>query len=212
MSACRSRWELACPLVSAHQPVNLRFGADINAARRLVHYQELGLAGKPFADDNLLAHIEIGDVQLRQQIRRPRFHALPIDRLDAEALLHRRVPHEDIFRHRQLRVQAELLIYRGDAGAVRLARGGEGDTPPIQVDFARIRLINAGDNLDHRGFVGAILADKRMHFAAPHFKMRVLQRVHAGEILVDVPQRQQSAAIRHHACPPGGRISAQKRA
>ena len=57
----------------------------------------------------------------------------------------------------------------------------------------------AGQNLDHRRFAGAVLADQRVNFARARPPARPLKGRNAGERLADSPHRKQGAAIRRES-------------
>src|SRR5207249_2508703 len=73
----------------------------------------------------------------------------------------------------------------------RCAGRGERHRGAKVVDAPRIRLVNAGDNLDQRRFSRPILPDQGMHFAGGQGKVDAVERQHTGETLGDAAQLQQ---------------------
>ena len=70
----------------------------------------------------------------------------------------------------------------------RRAERGAGDLDPLAVeaDFARASASTAPDeDLDQRRLAGAVLAEDRVHFAAPQIEVDVLQRGDAAIFLAD---------------------------
>ena len=99
----------------AHDAEQLLDIAFSEGGGRFVHDQDLRVERERFGDFHPLpiadiqradlgADIEIKDVEFGKQGFRPHLHLLPIDGLQAEPLFCRRVTHEDILGHRQLRV------------------------------------------------------------------------------------------------------------
>ncbi|WP_456657151.1 hypothetical protein [Bradyrhizobium sp. JR3.5] len=50
--------------------------------------------------------------------------------------------------------------------------------------------MNAAEDLDQRGFSGAVLAQQRMYLAGEDLEVDVAQRAHAAKALVDATDRQ----------------------
>ena len=102
----------------------------------------------------------------------------------------RRVAEEDVLGHGQLGEQQQLLEHGGDAGGLRLLRAAEVDLAPVDADRARVRPVDAGDDLDQRRLAGAVLAQQRMDLAGTDVEADVVQRPHAGERLAQALDRQ----------------------
>ena len=100
---------------------------------------------------------------------------------------------------RELGVEAELLVHRGDAGRLRLVWAVEGHVLAIHAERAAVRPMHPGDDLDERGLAGAVLADQRVDLAGIGGEVDVLQRLHAGERLRDALELEQRchAAVAH---------------
>ena len=67
-------------------------------------------------------------------------------------------PKKNIFRHIQVRAKAEFLVNGCNPGLTGFERIIEMNAFSIEIDFAPIWLMNAGDYLDQRGFSRAVLA------------------------------------------------------
>ena len=94
----------------------------------------------------------------------------------------------DVFRDREGAHQLEVLVNHPDAGGNRVDRRGEGDRVAVDDDLTGIRPIEAGENVHERRFAGAVLAEERVDFAAPHFQIDAGIGEHAGERLGDAAE------------------------
>ena len=117
-------------------------------------------------------------------------------------------PNEHVLGDRHVGGEGELLVDRDDAGALGVVGRRKNDRLAEQLDFARIRALGAGQNLEQRRLASAILAQERMDLRRSHFEMDVLQRKHAGKALADASHFEDGPA-RH--CRSGrqrrGRVS-----
>ena len=116
----------------------------------------------------------------------------------------RRMAHEDVLGHGQLGVEAQLLVHRGDASGLCLVRAVEGDLLAVHADGARVRPVDAGDDLDERGLAGAVLAHQGVDLAGGDREVHVLQRPDARELLADALELEQRchAVLAHSSCVP----------
>ena len=64
------------------------------------------------------------------------------------------------------------------------------DLAAVDPDRARVRPVDAGDDLDQRRLAGAVLAQKRMHLAGMDVEADIVQRPHAGKRLAQAFDRQ----------------------
>src|ERR1700735_2176494 len=79
----------------------------------------------------------------------PRDNAHPVHGLAAQ---------KNILGDRQFRRDTQLLMHHADAGGERVAGGTEMNLLPVDAHRSRIGPMNAGDDLHHRAFAGAVLA------------------------------------------------------
>ena len=96
----------------------------------------------------------------------------------------------EVLRHRHARDEAGLLIDHRNAVASRQRRAGDLDSLAIDTDLALGRRHRAGEDLDQRRLAGPVLAENRMHFAAPQIEIYVLQRGDAAIVLADASHLQ----------------------
>jgi hypothetical protein len=92
---------------------------------------------------------------------------------------------EDVFRDREVRDEAQLLQDDGDASAGGVAGGAEGDGRAVPLDGPAVGLLDAGDDLGHRRFAGAVLPHQGNNFSRPHLQRNAFQRVDASIVLAD---------------------------
>ena len=104
----------------------------------------------------------------------------------------------DVLAHREARNEVALLMDDADAGRDRIARTLEADGRAVEPQLALVGAIDAGDDLDQRRFAGAVLAEQRVDRAAAHRQRYVLQRLHAGEGLLN-PARLEAERRAHVA-------------
>ena len=152
-----------------HQAVDLGFGADVDAARRLVHDQDLRVQRQPLGDDDLLL-IAAGEVEHLLLDRRrahaqrvdhpPRQRPLRAEAHDAEAAQ----PVEE--RERQVladgqtedqRLQLAIFRHQPDAEPDRVARRADADRLAVDEDLAAVVLVGAEDGARD---LGAARADQ----------------------------------------------------
>ncbi len=121
------------------------------------------------------------DLQPRQQFAGFLAHPAPID--DAEAA--RVASDEDVLRDREIRTQVHFLVDRADPQRLRILGRARRDALAVQDDAAAVGLVDAGEDLDQRGFTCAVLAHQRVDFAGEEAQAGIGQRLHARELHVD---------------------------
>ena len=110
--------------------------------------------------------------------------------------------HHQVFRHRQVVEQADVLERPGDARPVHLRRGHAVGVLAVQQDGARRGLIHLGQQVEHRGLAGAVGSDEPGDLRAADGQVKVFHGLQAAEGhaqphalqhrgFVDVPLRQQ---------------------
>ncbi len=81
----------------------------------------------------------------------------------------------------------------------------------VDQNFAAVRLVDAGHDLDQGRFAGAVLAEQRMNLAGFEREGNVVERLRRGEALGDVPHLEDGhpgavpimvACCRLHLGPP----------
>src|SRR5205809_2746337 len=72
-------------------------------------------------------------------------------------------------------------MHHGHAELAGYERVGRMNRPSIEMDFAFVRSVNAGENLSERAFARAVFADERMASSVVDGKAYVIERQHAGE-------------------------------
>ena len=79
-----------------------------------------------------------------------------------------------------------------------------GDLTTLELDGARVRLVDAREDLHERRLAGAVLADQAVHLAATHVEVDAGQHAHAEEAL----RRCRRPAARRRSAPCGTGVSA----
>ena len=168
------------------QPSRIRIR---QCGRRLVHDDQLGVLRQGLGDLDPLAvrhreaaddgiDVEIMAVERIEQGASAGPHGGPVHAAPAGA---RRMADIDVLRHAQLGEQQQFLIDRGDALGRRLAGRGKSDRLAFDPHLAGIGRLHPGDDLDQRGFPGAVLAQQRMDLARPDIEADVVQHPHRAE-------------------------------
>ena len=93
----------------------------------------------------------------------------------------RKPTEEEVLPDTKRRHEIDFLVDRADSQTLGFDRSLRCDWRTGQVDFAGIRLINAGQNLDQGGLPRSILAHQRVNFARPKFEVDSLKRFHPGK-------------------------------
>ena len=166
---------------------------DGQRRRGLVEDEQLQIVREALGD---LHHLLLAGRELRD--RRARIDVdLEVGEDAARAVEHRPAPDHaervhrltagiDVLRDAQRADEAALLIDHGDAGVGGALLVQAGDRRAVELDRAAVRLIDAGDEVHERRLAGAVLADQRVHLAAPDLERHVVDRAHAGESLDDI--------------------------
>ena len=102
-----------------------------------------------------------------------------------EAVLQGQLAHKNVFRNGDGGNIVQFLMNYADSRFGGLRGQFKMHRFAIHSDFTGIGLINAGQNLDQRGFARAVFAQQRHHFALAKGKRNVSQRLNARKLLVD---------------------------
>ena len=104
-----------------------------------------------------------------------------------------RVPHENVFSDGEFGKQQQFLIDGRDTGFLRVNGSFKGDRVAIERDFACIRPVDAGNQLDQGRFAGAIFAQERVHFTGLNVETHIIQGFDTWKRLADMFERQDGA-------------------
>ena len=152
-------------------------------------------------------HLLLRDAQVRDAgLRRADFRQTQIrderlrvgEKLPAiqKAETPRLAPEEDVFSHGKIRGEREFLMNQPDAEPVRVASPARiSHGLAVHQDFARIRLVNAAENFDQRGFARAVLTEQRVNLPGPQLEIHPRQRRHAAETFADAAQFDQGGCV-----------------
>ena len=110
-------------------------------------------------------------------------HAPPLHQAEAIGRLGAK---EDVFGHRQVGSDAELLVDHGDAGRVRVARRPETGFLSVQHKATGEFRMHAGDDLHQRAFSRAVFADETMDLAGIQREIDPTKSFDAAEALRDL--------------------------
>ena len=91
--------------------------------------------------------------------------------------------------------QRQLLVDHADAEVTPSAWGGHVDDLALDLDGAGILLVDTAQDLHEGRLAGTVLADERVHLSRTQLEPAVLQRLHAGERLVDALHPQPHVVI-----------------
>ncbi len=161
---------------------------------RFVHEQKPRIGGKATANrhDLPFGNRELTDdgverqvrAEARQDFRGSCAHGLAAYGRERRAEL---LVDGDVFPHAEVRKQREVLIDDLDAQLLRLIGRQVIEGRAVDDDAAaRVGSIDAGDDLDERGFAGAVLSDQAMHFAGIHRPVDAVEGDRSAETLADV--------------------------
>ena len=126
---------------------------------------------------------EAGELLLRLAL-----HARPVDHAAGD---HRLRAEKDVLGDGQIGNDRQFLVHHADAGRERVARRAQMDGLAGHPHLALEAVMHAGDDLHHRRFAGAVLADKAVDFALHQREVHVAQRMHAAERLRDADHFEQ---------------------
>ena len=85
-----------------------------------------------------------------------------------KTVFHRLAAEPDIFRHRHMRHQIQLLVDHRDPGAQRVHRILKLDRLPFNANRALIGTVDPDQAFHQRGFSGAVFAHQRVHRPRAH--------------------------------------------
>ena len=156
--------------------------------RRLVHHQDSRVERQRLRDLHqlLFADAKLRDAALWVDFD-PEASEQPVGRLDDSTTVddrpgdQRLATEEDVVGRRQFGNEIELLMDDGDARPLGVLDAGELDRRAIDPDGAVVLDVHAGEDLHQSRFAGAVLSDKRMHFARGEVEVDVLEHGDAGE-------------------------------
>ncbi len=113
------------------------------------------------------------------------------------------VAEEQVGRDRQVRAQHDFLVHRVDAEIHRVVGPAELDDAALPDDLAARFQVHAGQQLDERGLACAVLADDGVDLPRLEGEVDMLQRVRAGEALVEFSKFEEGRHRRHARAWPG---------
>ena len=170
---------------------NLQLAVGQNG-RRLIHDQDAGIIvnGVHDLDDLLFRDGQRRDLRVDVDVHAEIFndlpraaaHALPVN----QTVFQLDVAKEHIFRNAQRLGQLDFLMDNADAGTACLDGAVKAAGLAVQNDFALIRLVDTGQNLNQGGLACAVLADQTVDGAALNVDGDVIQRLDAGELFCDI--------------------------
>ena len=102
----------------------------------------------------------------------------------------------EVFEHRHLGHEREVLVDHADAGGMGLARRAAVMRLPIDQEAAGIGLVGAHEAFHQRAFARPILAEQRVDAAGPDAHRHVVQRHDLAEAFADADRLQRD---RRHA-------------
>ena len=92
----------------------------------------------------------------------------------------RLAPEKYVVRDGKIRNERELLVDNADATVARRKRSAGRQGSAFELDFAGIGNDGAAQDLDERGFAGAILADERADLTSADLEVEVGEHGHAA--------------------------------
>ena len=188
---------------------------DVEAGRRFVEQQQLGAHAQRARHLDHLAHA------IRQPVHERITVVLQVEQVDhalsllaglqlgaprcrreeqvvpeAARLVHV-VADQQVLQHRGILEQLDVL--EGARNAEPGDRMGRHVVEPAALEFQRAAggLVDAADQVEHRGLAGAVGADQREHLAAAHVEAHLVDREHATEANAEVAGREQHVAGAH---------------
>ena len=150
---------------------------------RLVEDQDVGLAVERLQDLDplLLADGQVGDqrvgVDLELEARREL--ADPVrgrGLVEQDPGARRLVREHDVLGDGHHRDQHEVLVHHPDPAVDRVLRRLERDRLAVQQDLALVGLVEPVEDVHQRRLAGAVLAEQRVHLAAPQVEIDVVVR------------------------------------
>ena len=173
----------------------------------LVEHDDLGIVGNRLGD---LHHLPLGN-------RQSGHDGLGVNRdlqriedlfglLCHDALAHHDAAHLGVAAQPQVILHAagqrlvQLLMHHGHAVFQRILGALEVHFLAIQLDGARIPVIDTEQAFHQSGFARAVLTHQGMHGAGADGQVHIVQRLYAGEFLADASHLQQGRLV--HNFPP----------
>ena len=129
----------------------------------------------------------------------------PLGGIVDEAASHRGIGDANVVRNRQVGQKRQFLEYAGDADCIGRGRIGKTDRPAVEFDGARIRLDDAGHDLDQCRFAGAVLAQHRVNAPGVALKADILKSPDAAVVLGYPHHAQKGRISSVHSPPPDQR-------
>jgi hypothetical protein len=86
-------------------------------------------------------------------------------------------------RHAHQRDEVDLLVDRGDPGALGIHRAAERHRPVLVAHLATVGLVDTGHHLDQGRLAGTVLAHQGVHLARPQGEGDIVQGAYAREHL-----------------------------
>src|ERR1700738_1992896 len=204
------------------EPRHVLLLLEVHACHRLVEEKKIGLHCKGAAEFNALlkAIWQTRNRHLADRLNLQKIDNLldPVPMLDllcqrravtqhlpqkAPAHLQGAASHDIVERAHSLE-QCDVLKGARDAATGRLERLHPGASPSLEGDGAMIRMIEAVDDIEHRGFAGAVRSDDGANFTLPDVKRNIRQRFHAAKrqrYALDLKQDFVRARCSHAAFP-----------
>ena len=177
---------------AAHQREQPRDVVAPEAARRLVEHEDAAARRKGARDLHELLRgdgerldarsgVDLVVTELGQRAGRRVAHPRPVEQAESRGLH----PEQDVFHHRQVRSERELLINRRDAGAARLERAARREPPAVDAHRTRVAGERAGEDGHQRALARAVLTDEREDLARADRQVHAVQRHRRAERLLD---------------------------
>ena len=95
----------------------------------------------------------------------------------------RLLPDDDILQHGERREEHEVLVNHPDAPRNRVARAPDGDFRAVHGNGARVRTVQAVEDLHEGGLAGAVFPHQRVDLSRPQVEADVVVGAHAGKVL-----------------------------
>ena len=173
--------------------------------RRLVEDQDLGAAEERLQDLDplLLADGDARDERRRvdrepellRELAHPLLGAALVEQHD---VAHRLDAEHDVLGDGHHRDQHEVLVHHADACPDRVLGRRERDGLAVDDDLSLVRPRQAVEDVHQRRLAGAVLAEQRVHLAAPQVEVDVVVGDDSRVALGDPPQLEDAPALVRH--------------
>ena len=97
---------------------------------------------------------------------------------------------KDVLGDGQVGRQRQFLVDQPDPEPVRVGHIADVHTPSVVDNLAGVGTVDAAEDLDERGFAGAVLAEQRVDLAGPQLEVHAVERHDAAEALRHAAQSQ----------------------